>query len=200
MEPPSTVQKVYSGAYGGHFGYCRRFGVADREREPLAPLGCYIYSIALCGSFPCRTRFLVLPTVLQGSAKFLANPRILSLKFGHNRATYSWDITHFAFGVDGWVSLGCRCVWVLTINQLYPYLPFIFSSRARNGRFKKIFSCFVFNFFIEVLKTHVVFDYLNPACQAAVRPASFTRVFRAYYFGQSYLTVGFLFDCSAICF
>ena len=31
-----TVQKMYSGAYGGHFGYCRRFGVADGEREPLA--------------------------------------------------------------------------------------------------------------------------------------------------------------------
>ena len=105
---------------------------------------------------------------------------------------------YFEFGVDGYVSLGSRCVWVLTINQLYPYLPFIFRSRARNGRFKKVFSCFVFNFFIEVLKTHVVLDYLNPAYQAAARPASFTRVFRAYYLGQSYLTVGFLFDRSAI--
>ena len=104
----------------------------------------------------------------------------------------------FEFGVDGYVSLGSRYGWVLTINQLYPYLPFIFRSRARNGRFKKVFSCFVFNFFIEVLKTHVVLDYLNPAYQAAARPASFTRVFRAYYLGQSYLTVGFLFDRSAI--
>ena len=33
----------------------RRFGVADDEREPLAPLGCYIYGIALYGSFPGRT-------------------------------------------------------------------------------------------------------------------------------------------------
>ena len=105
---------------------------------------------------------------------------------------------YFEFGVDGYVSLGSRYGWVLTINQLYPYLPFIFISRARNGRFKKVFSCFVFNFFIEVLKTHVVLDYLNPAYQAAARPASFTRVFRAYYLGQSYLTVGFLFDRSAI--
>ena len=55
VEPPSTVQKEYSGAYGVHFGYCRRFGVADGEREPLVPLGCYIYSIALYGSFPGRT-------------------------------------------------------------------------------------------------------------------------------------------------
>ena len=94
--------------------------------------------------------------------------------------------------------LGCRCVWVLTINQLYPYLLFILSSRARNVRFKKVFSCFVFNVFIEVIKTQVVFDYLNPAYQAASLPASFTRVFRAYYLGQSYLTVSFLFDCNAI--
>ena len=40
-----------------------------------------------------RTRFLVLPTVLQGSAKFVPIPRILSLNFGHNRATYRRDIT-----------------------------------------------------------------------------------------------------------
>ena len=70
VEPPSTVQKVYSGAYGGHFGYCRRFGVADGEREPLAPIGCYIYSIALCGSFPGRSDLSVLPDLLEASIKF----------------------------------------------------------------------------------------------------------------------------------
>ena len=43
---------------------------------------------------------------------------------------------YFEFGVDGYVSLGSRYGWVLTINQLYPYLPYIFSSMARNGRFK----------------------------------------------------------------
>ena len=62
MEPPSTVQKVYSGAYGVQFGYCRRFGVADGEREPLAPLGWYIYIIALYGNFPGRTVLTVLPS------------------------------------------------------------------------------------------------------------------------------------------
>ena len=30
-----------------------------------------------------------------------ASSRILSLKFGHNRATNSWDITDIEFGVDG---------------------------------------------------------------------------------------------------
>ena len=109
-----------------------------------------------------------------------------------------YSAVSFSIGVDGYVILGCRCVWVLTINQLYPYISFKFSSRARNNRFKKVFSCFVFNVFIEVIKTQVVFDYLNPAYQAAALPASFTRVFRAYYLGQSYLTVSFLFDCNAI--
>ena len=109
-----------------------------------------------------------------------------------------YSAVSFSIGVDGYVILGCRCVWVLTINQLYPYISFKFSSRARNNRFKKVFSCFVFNVFIEVIKTQVVFDYLNPAYQAASLPASFTRVFRAYYLGQSYLTVSFLFDCNAI--
>ena len=42
VEPPSTVQKVYSGA-------------ADGQRELLALIGCYIYRIALYGSFPGRT-------------------------------------------------------------------------------------------------------------------------------------------------
>ena len=65
-----TVQKVYSGAYGGHFGYCRRFCVADGEREPLAPLGCSIYSIALCGSFPGRSDLSVLPDLLEASRSF----------------------------------------------------------------------------------------------------------------------------------
>ena len=109
-----------------------------------------------------------------------------------------YSAVSFSIGVDGYVILGCRCVWVLTINQLYPYLPYILSLRAVNVGFKKVFSCFVFNVFIEVIKTQVVFDYLNPAYQAAARPASFTRVFRAYYLGQSYLTVSFLFDCNAL--
>ena len=64
VEPPSTVQKMYSGAYGGHFVYCRRFGVADVEREPLAPIGSYYYSIALYGSFAGRSVLLVLPDLL----------------------------------------------------------------------------------------------------------------------------------------
>ena len=70
VETASTVQKVHSGAYGGHFGYCRRFGVAHGEREPLAPLGCYIYGIALYGSFPGRTNLSVLPGLLEASRSF----------------------------------------------------------------------------------------------------------------------------------
>ena len=70
MEPPSTVQNLYSGAYGGHFEYCRRLGVSDGEREHLAPLGCYIYSIAFCGSFLGRSVLSVLPDILEASIKF----------------------------------------------------------------------------------------------------------------------------------
>ena len=71
VENPDLLKKIeFFTVYGGHFGYCRRFGVADREREPLAPLGCYIYSIALCGSFPGRSVLSVLPDLLEGSRKF----------------------------------------------------------------------------------------------------------------------------------
>ena len=61
MEPPNTVQKVYSGA-------------ADGQRELLALIGCYIYGIALYGSFPGRTNLSVLPGLLEASTADPADP------------------------------------------------------------------------------------------------------------------------------
>ena len=73
VAPPITVHKMYSGAYGGHFGYWRRFGVAEDEREPLAPIGSYIYSIAFCGGFTGRSVWWIcriFKKVLESSRSF----------------------------------------------------------------------------------------------------------------------------------
>ena len=74
-----------------HFGYCRRFGVADGEREPLAPLGCYIY-IYIGLHFMDLSQAEPFDGSAGSSGRFSnvleASSRILSLKFGHNRPNY----------------------------------------------------------------------------------------------------------------